>query len=97
MQTIAQDEKHCHQLNGRLREPRFIESGEAAGGRPVHDRNAPGPSVLRARPRGPCAPCILVTARPPRALVENTCAAKKRVDESGARAPLGAQRACTPG
>ena len=93
----AREEKQRDQLNGRLRETRFIASGEAAGGRPVHNRDAPGPAVLRARPRGPCAPCILVTARPPRAPVENTCATEKRVDESGARAPLGAQRACAPG
>ena len=93
----ARDEKQRDQLNGRLRETRFIASGEAAGGRPVHNRDPPGPAVLRARPRGPCAPCILVTARPPRAPVEKTCAAEKRVDESGARAPLGAQYACLPG
>ena len=93
----TRDEKQHHQLNGRLRETRFLASSEAAGVRPVHNRDEHAPSVLRARPRGPCAPCILVTARPPRAPVENSCATEKRVDESGARAPLGAQRACTPG
>ena len=92
----AREEKQRDQLNGRLRETRFIASGEAAGGRPVHNRDPPGPAVLRARPRGPCAPCILVTARPPRAPVENTCTATKRFEESGARVPLGAQCTCAP-
>ena len=92
----ARDEKQRDQLNGRLPETRFLASGEAACGRPVHNRDAPGPAVLRARPRGPCAPCILVTARPPRAPVENTCTATKRFEESGARVPLGAQCTCAP-
>jgi hypothetical protein len=93
----TRDEKQHNQLNGRLQETRFLASSEAAGGRPVHKCDALGPAVLRARPRGPCLPCILVTPRPPRAPVEKTCAAEKRVDESGARAPLGAQYACLPG
>ena len=63
----------------------------------MHNRDAPGPAVMRARPSGPCVPCILVTARPPGAPVKNTCAEEKRGDESGARAPLGAQYACSPG
>ena len=92
----TRDEKQHDQLNRRLRETCFLASSCSSGGRPVHNRDALGPAVLRARPRGPCAPCILVTARPPRAPVENTCTATKRFEESGARVPLGAQCTCAP-
>ena len=92
----TRDEKQHDQLNRRLWETCFLASSCSAGGRPVHNRDALGPAVLCARPHGPCAPCILVTARPPRAPVENTCTAKKRFEESGARVPLGAQCTCAP-
>ena len=91
-ETSAREEKQCDQLNRRPPETWFLASSGSSRGRAVHERDALGPAVLRARPRGPCLPCILVTARPPRAPVENTCTAKKRFEESGARVPLGARR-----
>ena len=61
----ARDETQGDQLNRRLQQTCFMASGEAASGHAVQNRDALGPAVLRARLRGPCAPCILMPARPP--------------------------------